>query len=656
MNKHKSKQLFALLLAALLLQGSAALCAHARERETPVYTILAGETDAQGNLLPERIVDENGNTVVQDSPVRAAADDIPVSYDTRLLFDLTSIKNQAGSGSCWAFSTIACMETSLTKQGYGSAQTLDFSEAHLVWFGQNQRVADTTDPTWGDGRVYDKPFRYGGNWSISAPTILRGSGLQLESRAPWIESYDDDILMTMAQPESERYVSFARLWDAHSVRDMSDRDAMKRLIMQNGAAMTAYYDDTGITNTGYNASNKCYYQSAVTGISNHAVTIVGWNDSYPKEYFNEGNRPENDGAWIIKGSWGTWYGREGYYWLSYEDPSINSFASFRAAPADIYDHIYQYDGAYPSKVFPCSGQSASMANTFTAQRNEDLTHVVLYSPNVQADALVEVYAGDTSAVTGKDPTAGMTLVSEATTKRDGVLYGYSTVELASPVPLTAGQHFTVKVTLQTDTGTVNIPVEGTTLEEPANGQVTYGGNVGESFVCIAGAWSDTNQYGANAQDLNNVPVKAMTKDRTVEPTLEIGQMPDKTTYTLGETPDLAGLTLLYTDEQGAQITVTDGYSTDAALLDKVGTATITVTYRGLTCTLELSVQRTPGDVNGDGSVTLLDAAVLERFLAGGYGVTVWEANADVNADGGVSLLDAILLKRYVAGGYGVVLQ
>ena len=32
MNKHKSKQLFALLLAALLLQGSAALCAHARER------------------------------------------------------------------------------------------------------------------------------------------------------------------------------------------------------------------------------------------------------------------------------------------------------------------------------------------------------------------------------------------------------------------------------------------------------------------------------------------------------------------------------------------------------------------------------------------------------------------------------------------------
>ena len=51
MNKHKSKQLFALLLAALLLQGSAALCAHARERETSVYTILAGETDAQGNLL-----------------------------------------------------------------------------------------------------------------------------------------------------------------------------------------------------------------------------------------------------------------------------------------------------------------------------------------------------------------------------------------------------------------------------------------------------------------------------------------------------------------------------------------------------------------------------------------------------------------------------
>lgn len=659
MKKRYSKRIFAGLLALTVLQASAALCVGAREELPALYSIEFGQTDDRGNLLPERILDENGNEVLPVGTVKAAAEDIPVSYDTRLEFDLTPIKNQAGSGSCWAFSTIACMETSLTKQGYGTAQTLDFSEAHLVWFGQNQRVSDPTDPTYGDGRMSDNPFRYGGNWSVSAPTILRGSGLQLESNAPWVETYDVEEMMTMEQPESERYVSYARLWDAHSIRDTKDRDAIKRQIMANGAVMTSYYDDTGITNTGYNTMNKCYYQSAVVGSSNHAITVVGWNDKYPSENFNEGNRPENDGAWIVKGSWGTWYGREGYYWLSYEDPSIGTFASFRAAPADIYEHIYQYDGAYPSKIFPFSSNSASMANTFVCEQYEDLTHVVFYSPNVTANATVEVYtAGKNYTRTGNDPTAGMTRIAAATTKRENVLYGYSTVELNAPVRLIKGQHFTVKVTLETQSGGVYIPVEGETVENPANLKMTYGGNIGESFVCSkSGAWSDTNCYGTAQQDLNNVPVKAMTRERAlVEPTLTIQTLPAKTVYKLGETLNLDALSLLYTDEQEEEYLLTDGFTANVSELNAVGTVTVTLTYQDLSCSFTVTVNRTPGDVNADGTVSLLDAVVLERYLAGGYGVRVFEANAEVNGDGMVTMLDVAALKRYVVGGYAVELQ
>ena len=67
------------------------------------------------------------------------------------------------------------------------------------------------------------------------------------------------------------------------------------------------------------------------------------------------------------------------------------------------------------------------------------------------------------------------------------------------------------------------------------------------------------------------------------------------------------------------------------------------------------VDRKPGDANGDGVVDLMDAALIKRMLAGGFGVTVDEANADVNADGIVNLKDAALVRRYLAGGWDVTL-
>ena len=80
-------------------------------------------------------------------------------------------------------------------------------------------------------------------------------------------------------------------------------------------------------------------------VPNHAVCIVGWDDSYPRENFNEGHLPEGDGAWIVKNSWGSeteyatredgtpigkkaWGVRNGeglatgYFYLSYYDKNL----------------------------------------------------------------------------------------------------------------------------------------------------------------------------------------------------------------------------------------------------------------------------------------------------------------------------------------------
>lgn len=65
---------------------------------------------------------------------------------------------------------------------------------------------------------------------------------------------------------------------------------------------------------------------------------------------------------------------------------------------------------------------------------------------------------------------------------------------------------------------------------------------------------------------------------------------------------------------------------------------------------------TPGDVNGDGQVTLKDAVLIRRYIAGGWDVELDEKCADVNGDGTVNLKDVVLIRRYIAGGWNVTLD
>ena len=58
-----------------------------------------------------------------------------------------------------------------------------------------------------------------------------------------------------------------------------------------------------------------------------------------------------------------------------------------------------------------------------------------------------------------------------------------------------------------------------------------------------------------------------------------------------------------------------------------------------------------GDVNGDGSVTNADAALLKRYIAG-WSVSIDRNAADLNRDGSVTNADAALLNRYIAGWAG----
>ena len=282
------KRLLSLLLAACLCTMSALAFA---AKETPqAYHIVFGTTDANGNYMPEYVVDSNGRRVElpQSDAVHAAGGaDVPAKWDSRSLGCVTSVKDQGRANCCWAFASVGALEASYVKQGFGTRTGTDFSEAHLAWFGLRHRVTDTSDPTYGDGIMYSNPFLQGGDWHFMSSALMRGSGLQLEKNAPWfvqqtaVSDLGNVLMQHMKQSENVRYVSYAKLWSAEEIKDKS-QDTIKKKIMENGSVMMSYWHDGNINGYGtlddpyLNHATNGYYRGINSG-TNHSVMVVGWD-------------------------------------------------------------------------------------------------------------------------------------------------------------------------------------------------------------------------------------------------------------------------------------------------------------------------------------------------------------------------------------------
>ncbi len=92
---------------------------------------------------------------------------------------------------------------------------------------------------------------------------------------------------------------------------------------------------------------------------NHAITVIGWDDNFSREYFyHDGSvdyRPEKNGAWLVQNSWGEGHQFK-YFWISYEDKGfalVGSYpngdvaryvGTYNMQSPGTYDFNYQYDG------------------------------------------------------------------------------------------------------------------------------------------------------------------------------------------------------------------------------------------------------------------------------------------------------------------------
>lgn len=423
-------------------------------------------TDADGSDMNDVVfMDENGSLLEEDLiPDMLMADASAPYYDLRYENRITSVKNQGSDGLCWAYSGMSCIESNLITKGY-EPFLVDLSEKYMAWFAHGKGPSDTSDPLYGDvkSELGTAAYSKGGNVYDVACLIARGTGPVYEHTVPGSTDYP--------LPESLRYSSLYRL-DSVNLYSKSDRTSIKNAVLRDGGVFLSFNADST-----YRKNDLSYY--CPTKVStNHAVTIVGWDDFYSASNFR--TLPEDDGAWIVKNSWGTSRGDNGYYYISYYDQSILTIASFSMGSHDDYTGIYQYDGTLTGYLN--AGDSfTTAANIFTANSSEQLEAVSFWCSSASTPYIIRIYADVPS---GSAPTSGR-LVS----MKSGTLTysGYNTIRLNAPVDLTSGENFSVVVTFQ--------------KAKAAFGYDNYSTRNGISFFGYdtnPTTWTDmTDKYGSN---------------------------------------------------------------------------------------------------------------------------------------------------------------
>lgn len=312
------------------------------------------------------------NDIVQEedsSKLRRSMSSLPDKYDPRneSWFNEIKIKDQGYTGLCWSFATTTAAEIFVAKNQLGQVAAGEkMSPVHLGYFLYN-RINDPLGNTPGDRNVIPTAYKDYGYWDIGGNNFMtfqglaNWTGLANESKAPF-SSYYEPAKLPKTLSSSLAYDNDLILDNAEFLMQTSE---IKEAVKENGSAIIGIDTNGGRIGIYFNNDTNAYYCGEKT-ISDHIVTVVGWDDSYNRE----DRRPEADGAWIVQNSWGSDWGDSGYFYVSYEEETMLADAlTIDMQEADTYDYNYQYDGNANVRSAPFSaGEKAS--NIFTVPSGE----------------------------------------------------------------------------------------------------------------------------------------------------------------------------------------------------------------------------------------------------------------------------------------------
>ncbi len=252
---------------------------------------------------------------------------LPKKYNLKDELKL-KLEDQSDYGLCWAFASNNSIETNYM---LNNKKDLDLSEIYDDYM--------TSDYLFDS---YRRPHDGGAFYYISS--LSDAFGLAIEEKDEYKdymfeESFDFlDRKRNIYITHSTRFPSIYKT--NGEVDDYSDDDAekvrekVKRHIMEYGSVYAVVVGTMDKNN---------YFSSYEDGFPNHAISIVGWDDTYSKNNFKSpnGSQPVHDGAYIVLNSYGETSGDKGYQYYSYDDAFIETDMTGVLKVSDNIDNFYK---------------------------------------------------------------------------------------------------------------------------------------------------------------------------------------------------------------------------------------------------------------------------------------------------------------------------
>ena len=331
---------------------------------------------------------------------------LPASYDLRTLGKVTPVEDQSPCGTCWAFAATSSLESRILVQ---ESITHDFSEQNIV------ACCD-------DSCYYAITCGSGGNIFNSTNHLSR-KGTVSDSDDPYTCPSD-----CSADPVCNSGLSMSKnVTGLRLVCGDPDTPAIKNAVYNYGGLYCAMYASfSGFSS--YDGSYVLYY----TGYegTNHAVTIVGWDDNMAHS--------GGYGAWIVKNSWGTGWGDSGFFYIAYGSARIGTGASYlEYKDYDPAETVLHYDDHGLADFAGCSSDTVWSAVRFNCTTIGDLTSVDFWAVDDNMNYDIYIYdnwtAGAPSGLLHSQTGGSLT---EA---------GYYSIPLTSSIPVTPGDEFVVVI-------------------------------------------------------------------------------------------------------------------------------------------------------------------------------------------------------------------
>lgn len=605
-----------------------------------MYDFENTKTEYKNPLYLTRMLDFSLN------PRYSLKDEIPLNL---------TIKDQQKTNSCWTFAALSSLETNLAlanlRNGINTSKVYDFSERHMN-YATSRKFLNNQENLTGYNR---EPKDYC-SWWTAETYLVNGTGAIPESEMPF-KNNEDIIDISEIQNKtisSQVYdtIYFEKYRDSTGELNIEKINKIKQHIKNYGSVYAPIhssplnYLESKIAC--YNNKTGARYCNELKNHgSNHAVSIIGWDDEYKKENFSVNCRPSSDGAWIARNSLGeiierdplelkqsyydnltthcikngwtepslipnsaiaefgytydekkdifyTIVGDYGIIYISYEDVNVSGnklYGIIKASDFVDYDNIYQYDQYYPAMAIGCKNSEIMLGNIFEKDSStEYLTQVSIFAPEKYT---CRVYVNPNGSSFAKED---LQLVSLKAGESETFDVGYHTLEFSNPIALT-GNKFAVVIEITSAKDNTNILLE-TRIDSVETFDVVkvekekcFLANGHDLEKCV---WQD---LGANDSLCGDSTIKAFTTNELIDESLiniEITTPPAKLSYFEGENFDKTGMVVManYNSKRNPSIVLdSSSYSISGGTNLQEGQTSVTITYEDKNVNQAITVEK-----------------------------------------------------------------